>query len=330
MRTATRSLLSKPLHALAGGALLCLATAAAALPVSNYGLIVLEDLAASVKVDSNAFVGGNVTGNHADFGRSMDRSTAGRSAEIAGNLSGTITVAAGYVAIGGNNRTSNLNCNGSGMGQRGCLQQDPSLSGRTLDLKKQLFEDTLNIARLDSNGEVVSQGNNRRLQYSGSESVAVFELDGETLFRQNSQWSLEAGEADTVIINVRGAAVGHGGGVHFGAGFNSVADGTGVGPSNILWNFHEAESIDFGNTVVYGSVLAHNAVIANLNRLYGSLAVRSYGRGDNGQIHNYRFSGFDLPSTTPVVAVSEPRSWTLLLLGAGLLAVGLRRRLRAA
>lgn len=332
MLTTTRSLLPNSLRTLAGAALLCLAGTAAAMPVSEYGLIVLENLEASVKVGSNTFVGGNVTGNHADFGRSLDRSTQGRSAEIAGNLNGTITVGAGYVAVGGNDHTSNLNCNGNGFGQGRCLQLDSSLQSRALDLKNQLYDDTLNISRLDSNGEVVSQGNSRILHYSGSESVAVFELSGETLFKQNSNWSLAAGDAETVIINVSGKAIGHGGGVHFSQGFGAGSDSINVGASNILWNFHEAESIDFGNTVFTGSVLAYNAAIANLNHLYGSLAVTSYARGDNGQIHNYHFNGIDLPSspTAPAVAVSEPPLWTMLLLGAGLLVMGLRRRMRTA
>lgn len=308
----------------AGAALLCLANGVSAMPLSEYGLVLLDDLNAnSIHVHNRAFIGGDVIGGNAEFGTRLDKNTRDTSAEIAGNLNVGANVGAGYVTIGGSNNAAYLNCNGNGLSQGACVRFDTTLKGRAANLTRQLHDDTLNISRLESNGEVVLDGNQKTLRYTGVESVAVFSLDGALLFSQNSNWSLDHGSAETVVINVSGDILVNAGGVNFNTGFGANAGVNNIGAANILWNFHEAESIDFGSSRFNGSVLAAYADIRMWNDFDGSLAARSYQGA--GQVHDYLFSGIDFPSTPPV-AVAEPSALAILLAGLGVLALGRRRQ----
>lgn len=325
MLTATKFVVKKGLNVLASAALLGLASTASAMPMSDYGLILLGDLNANnLHVQNRAFIGGNVTGGGVEFGSRLDKSTRENSAEIAGNLNAGANVGAGYLVIGGSNNASYLNCNGNGFGQRGCVVQDSSLKARVSNLTSQLHADTLNISRLESNGDLIANGNQKTLRYTGSDNIAVFSLDGAQLFAQNSNWSLDHGSAETVIINVSGAALKNLGGVNFNNGFGAEVGGNNIGASNILWNFYEADNIDFGSSRFNGSVLAPFADVVMWNNFDGSLAANSY-RGA-GQVQNYLFSGLNLPSPAPVaVAVSEPSALLMLLAGLGLLGMARRR-----
>jgi len=164
-------------------------------------------------------------------------------------------------------------------------------------------------------------GNDKAFSYSGADDIAVFNLDGTSLFAQNSNWSLMAGNAQTVIINVSGTTVKNLGGVNMNNGFGAHAGGNNLGASNILWNFYEATSVDFGSMRVNGSVLAPLANVTTTNDFDGALAAKSY--SGTGQVHNFLFNWTPPP---PVAQVSESSTLMLLLMGLGLISLVRLRR----
>jgi choice-of-anchor A domain-containing protein len=297
---------------------------ASAIPLSDYNLILLGDLNSnSIHVYEKTFIGGNINATGwVEFGSRMDKSSRENSLEVVGNLNGPgMHVQAGYAAYSGNNNLGNVNCNGNGLGGGACRTAGADLSGKAADLTQQLYSGSQEFASLLGNGDLFTKGNDKKLQYDGSDKVAVFNLDGTSLFNQNSNWSLFAGAAETVIINVSGFNIVNAGGVNLNNGFGAHAGGTNLGASNILWNFYEATSIDFGSMRMNGSVLAPYANVTMKNDFDGALAAKSY--SGSGQVHNFLFDW-----TPPPVKTEVPESSTLMLLlmGLGLISLARLRR----
>lgn len=293
-----------------------------ATPLSDYNLILLGDLNTnSIHVYDKTFVGGNLyTGGWSEFGSRLDKSTSDTSLEVVGNLGGGgIHVQAGYAAFGGSNNLGGVNCNGNGLGGGACLAPDTDLSDKATDLASQLYADTLWFSSLAGNGSVLADGGNKSLNYTGSDDLAVFNLDGASLFAQNSNWSLNAGDAQTVVINVSGSSISNAGGVNMNNGFAAWSNAGNPGASNILWNFYEATSIDFGSMRVNGSVLAPYADIVMYNDFDGVVAAKSY--TGSGQVHDFLFNW-----TPPTVKVPEPSTLLLFLMALGLIGLVRLRR----
>lgn len=142
-----------------------------------------------------------------------------------------------------------------------------------------------------------------------------YNFQGGDIFAQNNSLKLDHGDASTVIINVAGSEINVGGGVNLTEGFGFYPDGSNIGARNILWNFFEAVSIDFGNTGMVGSVLAPWAKVSGGNNFDGTLVAQSYTGGR--EFHDFSF----IPPTT---SVNEPPLWLLALLGLAL--IGTARR----
>lgn len=315
--------IAKNMKLLAGAALLSLTGAAAASPLSDYNLIILGDVdARSLHVYDRAFIGGDLKGGSAEFGARMERSSRENSVEVAGAISsGVVSVQAGYLAAG-TAFNGNINCNGDGLNpNKACNTTDNTLAGKTQDLAKALYADSKFFSSLPVNSDLfTADHNNKRFSYNGSDSVAVFNLDGSQLFAQNSNWSLNAGSASTVVINVSGNVIANIGGVNFNNGFQAWAGGNNIGASNILWNFYEATNINFGSSRINGSVLAPYADVTMENDFDGALAAKSYSGA--GQVHNHLFNW----TAAPVSEVPEPSTLLLMLMGLGLLGLARLRR----
>lgn len=315
--------IARNLKVLTGVVLLGLTSVVSATPLSNYNLIVLGDVNAnSLHVYDQAFIGGDLKGGWSEFGSRMDKSSRENSVEVAGKItSNGVTVQAGYLAAG-TAYNGGINCNGNGLNQnKACNTTDNTLAGKTQALAKELYADSKFFSSLPSNGDLfTADHNNKRFSYTGSDSVAVFNLDGSQLFAQNSNWSLNAGSASTVIINVGGKSISNNGGVNFNNGFQAWANSNNIGASNILWNFYEATSINFGSSRINGSVLAPYADVTMWNDFDGALAAKSY--SGSGQVHNHLFNW----TAAPVSEVPEPSAMLLMLMGLGLLGLARLRR----
>lgn len=155
-----------------------------------------------------------------------------------------------------------------------------------------------------------------------------------SLLSQTSWFSVNIAQGSQVLINVTGDTVNLSGGLNF---YTS---------SNILWNFYQATSITAGGVSLGGTVLAPYANFqGNGGSIAGDLVVGNF----NGAISvggpGYAGNLLDAPAVvTPpppvlagplpgsdagpggVVAVPEPGTWALLILGFGAIGAMLRRR----
>lgn len=290
----------------AAGAMM-LSLSAAAGPLADYNLIVFEDLApsGSLHVHGRTFVGGDLYGANPEFGHDLSRALTLETVEVAGdiNATGWMKVFAGEVAYGGsiNGGLSGLECHGNGYSGSNCASQVSGLDTKADDLYSQLKGESNHYASLVANGTTGAG----QLSYSGSDSTAVFHLDGADLFSRN--WALDIGAATYAVINVSGAVLANGGGTNLDWTFGNY--------SNILWNFYEAVSLNVA-TQWKGSILAVDAIFDTRNDVEGSLAVKSY--VGSGQTHVFPW--------TPTVEVPEPSMLLLLIGGLSLIILGRRTR----
>jgi choice-of-anchor A domain-containing protein len=293
-----------------------LSAATSATPLNDYNLILFGDLNPiySVHVHGNSFIGGDLKGSSPEFANHLDKSLTIDTVEVAGDLlaSGWTKVNAGQLAYGGSNNLGGVNCNGNPYGgSASCLHQVTGLDEKAAELYSTLQAESAYYQNLTPTGTVDLV--NDIFTYTGfATDLAVFNISGADLFSQNSNWKLDFGSAQKVVINVSGTVMGNPGSVNLtGSGFSDY--------SNILWNFYEATDINFGNNWK-GSVLAIDAVVDTRNDFDGSLAAKSY--VGSGQIHNVRWD-----FTPPPVEVAEPSVLMLLMMGLGLIGLGrLRRR----
>ncbi len=265
---------------------------AAAQPLHDFGLIVLDDMQVShLHLHSNAYIGGDVTASTLD-------------------ANGAVIRAGGQAAIG------NLNCNG---GQQACLSFGADIAAQRTVIAESLYETAVLLATLEANGNIESAHGQARFVYTGTDPVAIFEIDGAALFAPNNNWSLAAGAADTVIINVSGSDLRNPGSVNFNF---SGSSGTG----SIVWNFHEATSLNFGAARFTGAVLAPWADLHFGNGIDGAVAVASLSGG--GSLNGARFAGLPPVAATPDEPSAVPEPATLALFAMGLGAILLARQWR--
>ncbi|ACE84420.1 choice-of-anchor A family protein [Cellvibrio japonicus] len=289
-------------NALISAGLLSCSLWASAGPLTDYSLIVFEDLSpsGSLHVHGRTFIGGDLNGSSPEFANALDKSLTLDTVEVAGDLnaSGWLKVNAGALAYGGANNLSGVNCNGNAYGgSASCLHQVSGLDDKAASLYDTLKGESIYYAGLAATGNV----GGGLFSYAGVDDLAVFEISGADLF--NSNWALDLGAASYGIINVSGVNLSNSGATNLNSGFGNY--------TNILWNFYEADTLNVGNQWK-GSVLAVDAVVSTWNDFEGSLAAKSY--VGYGQVHNFPW-GY----TPPEIELPEPSVLLLLLSGLGLL-----------
>jgi choice-of-anchor A domain-containing protein len=284
---------------------------AAALPISEYNLIVLDDFThQSSSVGGKIFVGGNlIAKSAADIGVNLERSPTLDSLVTVGDIKGSnswFNVQAGNVVTGGNVTGAGFNFNGGGKLIKG---DKTALQNERTRIINELTEASTKYSQKAANGTVTSQPNKVTLSYTGSDSVAVFNVNAKDVFQQNASLVLNAGSAQTVIINVSTAHLAGAagkiaydftapGGINFTTGFAADANANNIGASNILWNFYDATDLNLqGLDTFRGSLLALGANVTGLGTTDGSVAVKTLIQ--NRQIHNYTFVP---PSEVPLPA----------------------------
>lgn len=141
----------------------------------------------------------------------------------------------------------------------------------------------------------------------------VFHMDG-SLFNSSTYFTFTKVHANaTTIVNIYGENV-----TMKSAGWNF----NGMDPSKLILNFVEAKHLNISNMVT-GTILAPKAAVKITNGTLTGTIVSDSLHLSNVGMKNERFTG-TLPS--PEMATPEPSSWAMMLAGAALLAVGIRRQ----
>ncbi|GGB19157.1 choice-of-anchor A family protein [Agarivorans gilvus] len=294
--------------------------------LNDYNLILTGDYHyQGGEVEGRTLLGGslNAAGHSPTFAIRETTSVGVDSVTIVGDVNASnINLNAGSLSYGGAyNVAGNVNLNGGGSSVQSINAVNPfDLAATFAAVEAELRADSAYFASLPSNAVL----NGSHLSYSGSQDLAVFNVDFADIFAQNNNLSLDAGMAETVVINVTGYDVDIAGGVNLtGNGFTKQSDANNLGASNILWNFVEAESIDFNNLAVVGSVLALDADITGGAVFDGSVAAQSYSGAREFHSHGFDWQQPQLLPALPPAPVSESSSLMLLLMG--LLLVALSR-----
>ena len=278
--------------------------------LGSYNLILLEDYNfQGGDVNGKALIGGDVNayGRAVEFGsRLPNTNTAIDAVTIVGDVNANVVrvLRDNNLVYGGALNASVVELNDGDDGQ---AIYDASLSIDSIAAS--LHADSAYFASLSENG-VYSNGT---FNYSGTDDVAVFNVSASDIFAQNSNLQLNWGSAETVIINVSAndAIAGNdivvGGGVNLNNGFNGS-----YAFSNVLWNFYDAESIDFGSLPMKGAVLAPLASTKSYATFDGTFVAKSYTGAS--EFHDYVFN-YERPQGNAVVDVSEPSAVILMLMG---------------
>ena len=296
---------------------------ASALVLNEYNVFTAEDYTHdNASIGGKAFVGGDsYIKNWLDIGHELTNAPTLDTLVTVGDINSTgggVNVQAGNIVYGGS-LSSNLNFNMNGGGN---VRQESqaALAAQRDSMIAELNSNSTNYSNMASNGSLARSGNTATFSYSGNQSTAVFNVNAEDVFQQNTGLNLNAGLAETVIINISTQNSGYnfvsGGGINFTSGFSSaVPNATNIGSSNILWNFYDAESVNImGLDTFRGSILAMGASVYGNPTTDGTVAVKSLFQ--TRQIHNYTFVP---PSEVPL-----PASVQFMLMGMAAL-VGLRR-----
>jgi choice-of-anchor A domain-containing protein len=166
------------------------------------------------------------------------------------------------------------------------------------------------VAKLQSNGTVISQYGNMTLVGNVNADVNVFTIAANDLHNLTLDLSSLKSTA-SIIINGTATNITMSGGFD---NFGSFADRT-------LFNFANATTTSLNNVGINGSILAPNSAFSGSGSMNGTLVANSVSSINYGHV-SMNGAGFN---TVSVSAVPEPGTYAMLLAGLGLLAF-MRRR----
>ena len=297
--------------------------------LSEYNLIVLNDLTSTSEVEGKTLIGGDLSGT-SNYGIRLQQNdpTNGDALVIAGDLvSGSTVNANGQsVVIAGNNN-----------GQVNARSVTSDASEYDFDLIKSEFVNFSGyLSELAVNSILTTSTNGQPGPASfevGSDigtDVAVFNITSEEFFSNNSiqqyDVDLNGQSPSAIVINVSGEVID-----------DSNFSGNGVGNivtdafrENIIWNFFEATDIDLVKQL-NGSLLAPFADLSNATPIEGSVVVNNFDQ--DGEVHDALFAGtinYDASTDSQDPAVDVPAPSSMIIFASALLGLGLWRRKTAA
>lgn len=279
--------------------------------LSDYSVIVSGDLNTSSDIEGRTLVGGNLTGsNSMNLALRLQNNVPSSLfiLQVAGDIqSGNpINLNAGSIELGGSiGRQVNFNGGGS-------LVSNPGVSYN--GIFNQLDNASATLASLSANSLAsIPTGQPGSLKFSANpdqNGTAVFSYGGSEIFSNSNvqQIEIDLNSASTVVFNISGKDITWNNGNMVGA-FTDIAV-----RESVIWNFYEAETIDFQSRNFMGQVLAPNATVTTAGNIDGSIYAKSL--TTTAEVHLPSYNGTLVP---------EPSSAALLGL-AGLVVVFRRSR----
>lgn len=244
----------------------------AALVMSRYSLIVLDDLWTNSDVENRTFVGGNITSDaSANFGINVGGIDAAEAmlVVVGDVVSGNpLQLNAGSMRLGGNLNGRVINFNGGGSLIPDHNQSDGPVTTMLQDASAQLAAlPTNNTAQLPAGQPGPARFNVTNVNEDGA---AIFEVAADQLFNNGAQQiELNPGGASMVVINVTGATINWTSGNLVGSFTDLQAR------SRIVWNFPQASTINFNSYNMMGAVLAPYAHVTTAANIDGTVVVRA-------------------------------------------------------
>lgn len=267
-----------------------LSSAAGSTLLSEWNLIVKEDVTSSSEVDGSALIGGNLTGT-SNYSVQQVTASDGDGLAVGGNIvSGNIQInQGGNLRIGGS-IGGIVNLNGGGT-----TIVDPTVAASVANDFVYLNQLTPIIAALPANGTLDGAGNmNATPVMIGSEMVAIYDVASAD-FSGLGQLNLNLGTATSVIINVAADGSGF---VDFTAPPNMIGGFNQGNSSKILWNLYDATQVAVNNSF-NGALIAPDADLQVLGGgINGTVAVRSLSQ-QGAQVRRFTYTGYLPPVPEP-------------------------------
>ena len=285
---------------------------ASAFSFTDYNLVVFEDLISNSEVEGNAFIGGDLLGSSSNYcikcnsGGDFDPFD-GVGLKVVGDIQGNPKqINNGADLEYGGTLNSIVNMNGGGT-----KSQNSDLANEFNGLKNYLIDTSEELSGLTTNSSVNIPGQQPgAVKFNSSgDDIAVFNIDAAQLFSNKTQQiELNLNGSGTAIINVSGTSA------NWTQG-NMVGSLTGdFTQQKVLWNFYEAETLNFNNAL-HGSLLAPLAHLINQTELEGNVVVKSFDQ--RGEVHLPMFTG-ELPEALSETPKRVPEPSTIF----GFLALG--------
>lgn len=287
-----------------------LAASANAGVLSDWNLVVRNNVVSSSEVDGSALIGGQLSGNSSNYAIHN---------VFAPN---NVGLAVGGGVVGGNKQVNNgrnfryttaptatVNLNGGGNSAF-----DNTIATQVSNAFLEANAISSALSSLTPNGTVDGGGNmNASPVIMNGQRVAVYNINAAS-FSSLGQLNLNFGSADAVVINVASVA----GLVNFQAPPNMIGGFSQGNASRIIWNLPDATTVKVNNTF-NGALIATGADLQVLGGgMNGSVVVNSIS-AQNAEIRRFNYN-----SWTPPVTIPAPGAASVLALG-GLIATRRRR-----
>ncbi|HEY8516182.1 MAG TPA: choice-of-anchor A family protein [Candidatus Binatia bacterium] len=262
--------------------------------LKHYSVIVLDDLSTSSDVEGRTFVGDDIVStSSANFAIAISTTTGDGTLVVVDDIvaGSPLNLNAGSLRIGGTTNGRVVNYNGGGS-----LIPDPSLS--VAPVIATLTAGSAALAAIPANNvATIPAGQPGPLRFTVTSTdecgVAVFNVSAAEVFGNPSvqQIELDPNGASTILINVSGTSVNWSHGNMVGSFTNTHWR------ARVLWNFHEATSLQLGSRNIMGAVLAPYAAVTTSANIDGSIAASSL--TTTAEVHLPTFVGEVCGGPTP-------------------------------
>lgn len=299
------------------------AAQAQTLDFQNYNAIIFNNLSTTSDIEGRVFVGHDFTGgNSASLGTHLSSAvSADDRVFVVGNdlaPGNPLNLQRGSLYLGGSTNGRIINHNGGG-----ATISDSGIGADLDAIRDYSLAQSLFMQDLTPNSTVNlpsgQPGPTQFLATAGAGGLAVFHVSAADLFSNplGQQFELlpDASVSD-IVINVSGSSVNWTNGNMVGLFNDNYWQG------HVLWNFYEAESINFGAHNFNGAILAPNASITTAGNIDGLVVANNLTTTAEVHLPNdgNAYDGYVAP-------VPEPGSALFLMAGAGYLLIWRNRRL---